>query len=82
MNWSGKQTGISTILASQGQPQALNKGTKERGVDDGAFVCGPTVSVHPVPVDIAPLAIVATRWKGSDASSIVQLSKVCAMQRE
>ena len=40
---------------------ALNKGTQGRGVDDGALVCGPTVSVRPVPLDVAPLAIVVTR---------------------
>ena len=41
----------------------------------------PTVPVHPVPVDVAPLAIVVTRGEGGDAITLVQLSKVCAYKR-
>ena len=52
--------------------------TQERCVDYGALVRGPTMQIHPVPVDIPPLAIlvVVTRGMGGDASSLVQLSKV------
>ena len=60
---------------------ALNKGTQERSVDYGALVREPTMQIHPVPVNIPTLAIVVTRGKGGDASSLVQLSKVCANKR-
>ena len=86
INVSKSWPGISgsTILASQQRARtatAHNKGTQERGVDNCALVRGTAVLVHPVPVYVAPLAIVVTRWKGGDASSLVQLSKVFTNKR-
>ena len=40
------------------------------------LVVTPTMAVHPVAVNAASLAIVVTRWKGSDPSFLVQVDKV------
>ena len=40
------------------------------------FVRRATVTARPVVVNIASLAFVVTRWKGSDASFLVQVGKI------
>ena len=42
------------------------------------FARRPTVTVHPVAVNVTLLAIVVTLWKASDASFLVQVSKIRA----
>ena len=55
---------------------SLNKGARERDIDDGTLVIRSTASVHPDPVDVAQRVIAMTRRKGSNASSLVQVSTV------
>ena len=73
MNWPG----TSTILVSQGQQHLSTRG--QRSI---LLIMLPTVPIHPVPVHIPMLAIVVTRGKGGDASSLVQLSTVFANKRQ